>query len=656
MKILGDSIFAKNPDGTLKSRIGTLFFRTPGLVTLRGVHAMQRIAWTCELNRIRAEEGRPVLTEAEAMAEWNDSADLLFSDDCVYIRPSPNRLDLAFKADEVLQTLVSKRRIRFLNTHSAEVRDALRARGENWRMSRAPQSPEEIVRAINGAHVSISHEPVYYYNGHTGTRWLTVGGYGIVSALDDDAFRAQIGEIVRGLGSRNRLGQVEVALFPPSLDPEVSKAMLALRPDEMDIATLRAAVDAVVTKWRMAMPAALREETTDNFEWRAEMNATLSAVPNATVVGDQDLIQGISPEFYRQIEWLPGGRMENDELIFDSVWDEAKRTQDPTLLELCDHRVRSMLFNLVRLVGTLEYVNIGRIPRSLTRRPVANVRRGDVFILQCKEKDAKPRAYIVRFQKWGVAEHLDEGKDMLRSIIEANEYADYILDRRLACRQLGMNLPHHLWSGQFAERYSGQNQYAGAHVQANYYVRAYISGIASDKIPPERFRNPAFALAFAKLIGRAAAIDLVVGRAVTETGQSLFDTNYEVLRCGPDGLPCDLVVTDHAGSFVKYREPFNELVAPYANVVLRREKFVADFATFAKTYVQSFEQALVEVQTAYRANRRAFDDLFLHRTFDDAGSGAFRWCSILRRLDECNPADVAALLRREIQGSETRKQ
>ena len=44
MKILGDPIFAKNPDGTLKSRIGTLFFRTPGLVTVRGVHAMQRIA------------------------------------------------------------------------------------------------------------------------------------------------------------------------------------------------------------------------------------------------------------------------------------------------------------------------------------------------------------------------------------------------------------------------------------------------------------------------------------------------------------------------------------------------------------------------------------------------------------------------------------
>ena len=63
MKILGDPIFSKNPNGTLKSRIGTLFFRTPGLVTQKGVHAMQRIAWVKEINRERAEAGQPELTE-----------------------------------------------------------------------------------------------------------------------------------------------------------------------------------------------------------------------------------------------------------------------------------------------------------------------------------------------------------------------------------------------------------------------------------------------------------------------------------------------------------------------------------------------------------------------------------------------------------------
>ena len=170
MKILGDPLFAKNADGTLKSRIGTLFFRTPGLVTQRGVHAMQRIAWTREINRLRKEAGQPELTEVEAMAEWADSADLLFTEEYVLIRPDPKRMDLALKADEVLQTLVSKRRIRFLNTSDAQVRDALRARGENWRMARAAQSPEEIARAIDASRVSIRHERIYHYNGSTGTR------------------------------------------------------------------------------------------------------------------------------------------------------------------------------------------------------------------------------------------------------------------------------------------------------------------------------------------------------------------------------------------------------------------------------------------------------------------------------------------------------
>ena len=44
-------------------------------------------------------------------------------------------------------------------------------------------------------------------------------------------------------------------------------------------------------------------------------------------------------------------------------------------------------------------------------------------------------------QKWGIREHLDEGKRLLDAIIQSEEYTEYILDRRLGCRQLGMNLP-----------------------------------------------------------------------------------------------------------------------------------------------------------------------------------------------------------------------
>ena len=650
MKILGDPIFSKNPDGTLKSRIGTLFFRTPGLVTQKGVHAMQRIAWVKELNRERAEAGQPELTEREATAEWADSADLLFTDDCVLIRPDPDRMDLAFKADEVLQTLVSKRRIRFLNTHAAKVRDALRARGENWRMARAPQSAEEIDRAIAAARVAIQHEPIYYYNANTGTRYLTAGSLGKVCVLPPDAFRAQVEEITEGLRGHNRLGQPEIALFPTDLTPDVREAFNAVKPGEQDDAALRSAVEAAATKWRLALPANLRDETSANLDWRNTMSAAISRRPNETEVGDQDLIQGISPEFYRQIEWLPGGSVVDGQLIFDPLFDEAQRTQDPELLELCDFRVRSIIFNLIRLLGTVEYVNIGRIAHSLARRPVAGHKRGNVYIVQYKEvgKDYC-RVFVIRFQKWGIAEHLDEGKDLLQSILEANEYADYILDRRLACRQLGMNLPHQVGFGQFTEKYLGHNQYHGTTVRAFYYMRSYIRGIASDKVPPERFRNPAFARAFATLMGEAAALDMIVGRAATETGECLFDTNYEVLQCGEDGLPCGLVVTDHTGSFVKYRELYDELVGAYANVVRRREKFVGDYPAFAKAYVQAFERRLAAVQAAYRTRRRGFDELFLHRPYDQAGSGAFRWTSVLKRLDGCDPAAVAAALKKAIQ-------
>ena len=602
MKILGDPIFSKNPNGTLKSRIGTLFFRTPGLVTQKGVHAMQRIAWVKELNRERAEAGQPELTEREATAEWAD----------------------AFKADEVLQTLVSKRRIRFLNTHAAKVRDALRARGENWRMARAPQSAEEIDRAIAAARVAIQHEPIYYYNANTGTRYLTAGSLGKVCVLPP--------------------------LIHTPVSPDCAFAFNAVKPGEQDDAALRSAVEAAATKWRLALPANLRDETSANLDWRNTMSAAISRRPNETEVGDQDLIQGISPEFYRQIEWLPGGSVVDGQLIFDPLFDEAQRTQDPELLELCDFRVRSIIFNLLRLLGTVEYVNIGRIAHSLARRPIAGQKRGNVYIVQYKEvgKDYC-RVFVIRFQKWGIAEHLDAGKDLLHAIFEASEYADYILDRRLACRQLGMNLPHQVGFGQFTEKYLGHNQYYGTTVRAFYYLRSYIRGIASDKVPPERFRNPAFARAFATLMGEAAALDMIVGRAATETGECLFDTNYEVLQCGEDGLPCGLVVTDHTGSFVKYRESYDELVGAYANVVRRREKFVGDYPAFAKAYVQAFERRLAAVQAAYRTRRRGFDELFLHRPYDQAGSGAFRWTSVLKRLDGCDPAAVAAALKKAIQ-------
>lgn len=645
MKILGESIFARDAEGRLLSRIGTLFLKTPGLVTRKGVHAMQRMMWIDEMNAQRKAAGLAPLTPAEEEEELSFSVDLIFTDDAVLVRPDPDRMDLAFRADEALQTFVSKRKIRFLNTHSAKVRNALRARGENWRMSRAPISPEDMALLVERSKIAILGEPIYYYNSATGTRYITVGASSALTPLDGDRLKANIKELQAMLSRRNRIGCPELDLFPVTTPIEIKQRIKALDTERMSPDELKAEIRRIDMEWRASLPAGLREESVENVEWRNAMCQTLTTGPNETIVKDGDLIQGISPEFYRQIEWLPGARVEDGEIIFDPLWEEFDRTRDPELAQICDPRARNIIMNLSRVFSEIEYVNVGRIVSSLARDPIQGSRRGNVYIMQCKEVGLPiAHVYMFRFQKWGIAEHLDEGKDLLQAMIESNDYSDYILDRRLMCRQLGMKLPTHVGFGQFTEPYNGNNQYRGTLVRTAYFARSYISGTASDKIPPSKFRNPVFALRFAQLMGEAAAVDMIVGRRSTETKENLFDKNYEVLQFDSSGIPFRLIVTEHTGSFVNYQHSFEESVAPYANVVRRRLPLVQDPAAFTSAYVDSFEKALASVRQKYRSHRRAFDNLFVSRPFDVAGSGSYRWAKILERLDRCDPAEVARCL------------
>ncbi len=645
MQTIGDKIFAKDPEGRLLSRIGTMFFRTPGLVTTKGVHAMQRMMWLEHVNAMLAAEGKPPLTPEEEEEELAQSVDLIFTEDAVLIRPDPDRMDLALRADEALRQTVSKRKIRFLNTHSLKVRSALCERGENWRMARHPISDEDMTSLIERSHVAIECLPVYYYNRATGTRFVTAGGYAEVSKLGDADFRRQLKEVVDGLNQRNRLGHPEVDLFPLTTPIEVKKALKTLPLTELSDAELRRAVDKIATEWRASVPPELRDESTGNYDWRNAMCQTITRQPNDTAADERELVSGIAAEFYRQIEWLPGARIDNGELIFDEIYDEAARTQDPELLSLCDGRAKALIFNLTRVFGAVDFINIGRIANSLSRKHNPSGHRGSIYIVQYRDSGTKnAKMMIMRFQKWGVAEHLDEGKDLMRAMLESDEYSEYILDRRLMCCQLGMDLPRRIGFGYFTEKYRGHNQYNGISVRTGCFVRPYVRGTATDKIPPPRYRNPAFALKFAKLLGSAAAVDLVVGRRSAATNEILFDHSYEIVLCGDDGLPSRIRVTDHAGSFVEYERELIDCVADYAEPVKSRRAFVADYAAFAAAYAEALAAKVAEVQASYRARRKAFDGLFADRPFDTNGSGAYRWARSLARLDRADPEALRARL------------
>ncbi|HRT30410.1 MAG TPA: hypothetical protein P5527_11510 [Kiritimatiellia bacterium] len=647
MKILGEPLFARDANGQLISRVGTVFVKSGGLVTLKGVHATQRLAWIKELNRERQQADLEPLSDLEIGEEMARSVDLLFDERRVLIRPDPSAMELAFEADEMLQKLVSKRCIRFLNTQDVRVRDALRARGENWRMSRLPVSAEEMRLLITSSLAAIEAQPIYYHNRSTGTRFLTLAQFASIEDLPDDLFRRQFEEIVEYTARQNRFWNPEIDIFPPGCT-FTRRAFEGLNAATLPIDALRKAYRKLLNTFRAALPAELRDESTANIKWRNLMCSALTQQPNAVDAGE--LLQDISPEFYRQVEWLPGCRIVKGELIFDPVCDESNaHPDDLELRALCDPCAKAMIFNYLREYNTIEYINIGRIDLSLsTRTPTS--RRAPVYMVQVKEPDrAEPELRILRFQKWGVKEHLDDGKDLLRAVMESMDYTDYILDRRLGCQQLGMNLPPRLAVGRIAETYNGRNTaYWGARFWSVYYERVYVSGCATDKIPPDRYANPEFNRRLARLLGAAAAVNAIVGRANLEL-QVMFDDGDEVIVPDAEGLPAHLIVSEHSGSFAQYDMRLDRDAAAYAKPINSRAALMPNADEFAVCYLEAFQESFEQVQWKYLQRRRAFEALFRHRPVDRKGSIAYRWQCVLERLTATDATALRAAIRAHVE-------
>jgi hypothetical protein len=311
---------------------------------------------------------------------------------------------------------------------------------------------------------------------------------------------------------------------------------------------------------------------------------------------------------------------------------------------LIDEKVKGFIFNFIRELGDLECINIGRVTQSLSQRPKASGRR-DVYIAELKPQFKPTIVRIIRLQKWGIKEHLEENQDLLSAIMQAEDYIEYTLDRRLGCCQLGMSLPSQIRLGRVSETYNGSKaQYRGVRIWATYFEREYIPGIATDKINGDKFANHDYALRFALLLGQAAAPNFIVGRASLDL-RVLFDDGDEVLLEDAQGMPNKIVVNDLTGAFVDYQRPFEAALPGYALPVIRRQNNLANVNEFANAYLAAFVSHFRRIQGEYRKRKRAFDTLFKHLPRDPGGSLAYRWECLLSRLDQAQPERLGEQLR-----------
>jgi len=648
--IIGPHPFERDAAGRQKTRIGTAFPFRRTLITLSGIHASQRIEFIDRLNEARHADGEPLLTEAEVEEEYARSVDLIFDANRILIRPDPEHMELAFAADEMLQELVSKRDLKFLFVMDQKVRDAIKERGEYWRISPLPQSHEDIRLLIENAKVGIQEQPVYFFNRFTGSRYLTYGEFSALGQLDDESLARQLQEIAVYSSQRNRNGYLEIDFFavdPARFGPASFREFDLPR---LSVPELRAAYPHLLDRFRNAVEPDFLQDDPQMETWRSRMLSTLLSRRDQTIT--EDVLRDLSPEFFMHVEWLPGGRFEEGELIPDPLFDEAEHhPTDEQLQRLCDPIVRGFIFNFIREYGALDNINIGRISESLSKeRPLVRGRRG-VYLAELQPHGAtQPRVRFIRFQKWGIRQRLDEGKPLLQAILESEEYTDYMLDRRLGVLQLGMNVPAEVSLQRTRERYVGENRdVSGQLIPALYFERDYLRGVATDKLPRSKYLKPGYADRLAWLLGRAAAANMIAGRALEGTKQTIFDDGDEVVMESPStGLPDRLVVSDPSGAFADYKRNLIEATPSYARPVNMRADYAPDLREFAETYLEAFKAGFLRVQGDYRRRRRAFDRLFKHCSYDPAGSFAYRWECVLRRLDQADVEAVVSGIRQHI--------
>ena len=634
-KTLGDPLFSTGPDGQLLSSILTIFPRFDTFVTIPTIHFFQIEAFVKTMKEERLAQGRPDLTDEEERDIRSDAVPAIIDGDRIQIRPEADDMQVAFRADKLLQRAgVSKRRVTYLNVFNEKVRDALKRRGELWRIARLPTRHKDMKKRIRAAKAGIAGKPIYYYNATTGTRWLTFREFSQLAHLDDALLRQHLAEIQRFTVRSNRNRNAEIAFYM-SDDTFAGKCFENYEFETMDPGDLRAVFDELTDQFRSAVPPEFRDDDLENDVWRQRMFSAL--VTETDEVVQNEVLLSLSPEFFMQIHWLPGGRIKNGELRFDEVFEEDRQDR-------CEENAREFLYNLAREYGDLEYVNIGKVVNSLSRRDAGRGRREVYLAVVKRHGHPNEIVSVIRLQKWGVQQHLNEKRQLPEALFRSDEYTEYVLDRRFACRYLGMNIPRQFNSRKICERYFADWTGPDGHmIWSPYFERAYIPGIATDKMPRERFQNAEFALAFARLLGRAAASNIIVGRC-DAAYKTMFDDGDEIITVDDDGMPVDIVVADQTGTFADFDKPLRARAATYADPVNRRFESLGDPEGFARVYLDAFIERFVCIQEKYRLRRKAFDNLFKVRPYKDYGCFAHRWKCVLQRLEQSDPDELAEII------------
>lgn len=662
LKYLGESIFARNEQGNLKHHIMTIFPNDRVIVTEPStLHGDQCVEYIDYCNSLKAANNEPPLSEEEKrlLIEQAVAISIIEGEEerfFAIIRPNPasEYIHLAFEADKILQQLLPKFRIFFMHTDDKLIRWAIRERGESWRIQPLPRTKEGMRKTVsnNKMTLKLSQRRIYYYNMQTGARYLSYESFYKLNELDCETLRAFLIEIQKYSPLKNREGYSEIMFFKAN-HRFSSKNFQRFDFTSMDESSLRAAHSQLCWEFENALVDPFyKKDDFDNWDW---LFSIFSIIANLDRYSTEEYQMGLCEEFSLKITWLPGGRINQDGgIIKDPVYLMKDQMTPSERARFEDGVPQMILFTYVRESFLIEYANIGLIPPIRSSQSTKEITfdgpkpRRSVYIMQVKLRGEKERLSIIRLQKWDIREMLDEGKELLESFNRAEDYTDYILNRRLACNLLKMKLPQYLKVRRFVEVYRGKNpKYQNVPIHTVYFEREYIDGIATDRLTPQYFQNPKngaeFSVRFARLLGEAAAPNLIVGRSDKDLPNNppIFDDGDEVLQLDDFHMPSKIIVSEQPGTFVYYLDKMENQIAYYAIPMIKRASIIPNFNEAVDAYVDGFLSKFRDIQGSAEEYRKTFDDL----PKKDPGSMFDKWHRVLDRLRDANPDALAQALR-----------
>jgi hypothetical protein len=637
VKLIGEHPFFKNNKGDLKSHLGTVFVPDRVIITSNLPHGFQKHNY---LSEKRKAKGLPELEpDEEADLCYNTAVDLVIQNDSVLIRPVPKRMNLAYKADEILQEIVSKRKIKFLGVNEPKVREYVKTRGDLWRINPLPKTADEITSMICNARQHFG-ELTIYYNAELGIRYLPLGEFRKLLCRDYQQALRHLADIRDYLSRKNERGCPELAFFQAlgfGLHEYRDVDFTGFGEQET-----KSCLENLTAQFENAVPVDLRADDIENPAWKDAMYRSLlpprcSFYEDTCETGEETRVLERCAEVHNHVHWKPGASVGPDgELDFDPVFEE--KIEDKKIF---DEKVMYIIRVFQEKMGRLSYINVGKIDESMSKRKNGQMGRREVYfaLFQVRGSKKEMRKWV-RMQKWDTHEIMEKDKvDVSEAALRSGQYRINIDDRYEACRQLGMNLLP-IDDGIICETIEGKE------VPLFYFIKDFVDGYATDKIPSAKYLDRKWANQFAKLQGAAAASSAICCKIHEDTGKIAFDDGDEVISENIKGYPDRLTSLDFTGAFKDTATPLEELACQFVPCISRRTPYLRDPEEFAGTWINAFVSRGRHIQGYYRRKKSKFRLITFGRMYDaEKKTFAYVLDMSLQRLDRTDFGRCGEIMR-----------